>query len=138
LTSHQGHKVPTVGGVLLFGRDRLTHFPDAWIQVGRFRGTDKGAIFDHAELKMPLVQAIGEAVAFVEKHAIHSAEIGRVHRQDRWSLPPAAVREAIVNAVAHADYSHRVRRSAWPSLTIDWRLRIPGCYPSGLLSTICR
>lgn len=26
LTSHQGHKVPTVGGVLLFGRDRLTHF----------------------------------------------------------------------------------------------------------------
>jgi len=29
LTSHRGHKVPTVGGVLLFGRDRLAHFPDA-------------------------------------------------------------------------------------------------------------
>jgi len=73
LTSHQGRKVPTVGGVLLFGRDRLTRFPDAGIQAGPFKGTDKGAILDHAELKMPLVQAIGDAVAFVEKHAIHGA-----------------------------------------------------------------
>ena len=31
LTSHQGRKVPTVGGMLLFGRDRERHFPDAWI-----------------------------------------------------------------------------------------------------------
>jgi predicted HTH transcriptional regulator len=73
LTSHQGRKMPTVGGVLLFGRDRLTRFPDAGIQAGPFKGIDKGAILDHAELKMPLVQAIGDAVAFVEKHAIHGA-----------------------------------------------------------------
>lgn len=31
VVTHQGRKVPTVGGVLLFGSDRLTHFPDAWI-----------------------------------------------------------------------------------------------------------
>ena len=30
--------VPTVGGVLLFGVDRLAHFPDAWVQAGRFTG----------------------------------------------------------------------------------------------------
>lgn len=39
LTTHQGCKVPTVGGVLLFGKDRERHFPDAWIQAGRFRVT---------------------------------------------------------------------------------------------------
>lgn len=132
LTSHQGHKVPTVGGVLLFGRDRLTHFPDAWIQVGRFKGTDKSAILDHAELKMPLVQAIGEAVAFVEKHAIHSAEIGRVRRQDRWSLPPAAVREAIVNAVAHADYSQQGTPIRLAIFNDRLEIENPGLLPFGL------
>ena len=41
------------------------------------------------------VQAIEEAVGFVEKHSMRGAVIGRVRRRDRWSLPPEAVREAI-------------------------------------------
>lgn len=31
-TKHQGHVVPTVGGMLLFGHERERYFPDAWIQ----------------------------------------------------------------------------------------------------------
>ena len=42
--AHQARSVPTVGGMLLFGREREKHFPDAWIQAGRFRGTDKSRI----------------------------------------------------------------------------------------------
>ena len=132
LTPHQGRPVPTIGGVLLFGRDRLAHFPDAWIQAGRFEGTDKAAILDHAELEMPLVQAIEEAIAFVEKHSSRGAAIGRVRRKDRWSLPPVAVREAIVNAVAHADYS---QHGAPIRIAIfDDRLDVesPGLLPFGL------
>ena len=49
VTIHQGRKVPTAAGILLFGVDRLKHFPDAWIQVGRFAGTDRATIADHAE-----------------------------------------------------------------------------------------
>jgi hypothetical protein len=30
VTWDQGRIVPTIGGVLLFGADRLRHFPDAW------------------------------------------------------------------------------------------------------------
>ena len=37
LTDHQGRKVPTVGGMILFGKERERHFPDARIQAGRFR-----------------------------------------------------------------------------------------------------
>jgi len=37
-TEYQGKSVPTIGGVLLFGRDRLGKFPDAWVKAGRFRG----------------------------------------------------------------------------------------------------
>ena len=132
LTRHQGRLVPTVGGVLLFGRNRFDHFPDAWIQAGRFAGTDKATILDHVRLDMHPVQAIEEAVSFVEKHSVLGAVIGRLRRRDRWSLPPAAVREAIVNAVVHADYSQRgapIRVAIF-----DDRLEVenPGLLPFGL------
>ncbi len=132
LTTHQGHTVPTVGGMLLFGRERERHFPDAWIQAGRFSGRDKAKIVDGAEFRGLPVAAIDAAIAFIEKHSLHGAEIGKVRRMERWSLPPVAVREAVINAVAHADYAQRgapIRVSIF-----DDRLEIenPGLLPFGL------
>ena len=132
VTDHQGRKVPTVGGVILFGRERERHFPDAWIQAGRFAGTDRSHISDTTEIHVHPVQAIEAAVEFVEKHAFKEAEIGSVYRRERWNLPRAAVREAIINAVAHADYA---LRGAPIRLAIyDDRLEIenPGLLPFGL------
>ena len=132
LTTHQGQTVPTVGGMLLFGRERERHFPDAWIQAGRFAGRDKAKIVDGAEFRGLPVLAIDAAIGFIEKHSLHGAEIGKVRRMERWSLPPVAVREAMINAVAHADYAQRgapIRISIF-----DDRLEIenPGLLPFGL------
>ena len=132
MTRYQGRKVPTVGGVLLFGKTREHDFPDAWIQAARFRGTDRSAIADRSEIRLHPVEAIEAAIAFVQKHALHSAEIGPLRRRDRWNLPPAAVREAVVNAVAHADYAQHgapIRISIF-----DDRLEVenPGLLPFGL------
>lgn len=132
VTDHQGRKVPTVGGMLLFGKDRERHFPDAWIQAGRFAGTDKSRIVDRAEIRSLPVRAIEEAIAFVGKHTLHGAEIGAVRRKELWNLPPVAVREALINSVAHADYAQRgapIRVSIF-----DNRLEIenPGLLPFGL------
>ena len=132
ITDHQGQKVPTVGGVLLFGKNRLRHFPDAWIQVGRFQGRTRTRIIDQDELRGYPVEAIYEAIHFVRKHSHKGAEIGEVKRKDRWSIPPLAVREALINAVVHADYSQRgapIRLSLF-----DDRLEIesPGLLPFGL------
>jgi predicted HTH transcriptional regulator len=132
VTDHQGRKVPTVGGMLLFGRDRERQFPDAWIQAGRFRGADNSRIVDRAEIRSFPVRAIEAAIAFVEKHAMHGAEIGAVRRKERWNLPPVAVREAVINAVAHTDYAQRgapIRVSIFED-----RLEVenPGLLPFGL------
>ena len=132
VTTHQGRTVPTVGGVLLFGRDRERHFPDAWIQAGRFDGLDKSQILDQAEFRGLPVAAIEAAVAFIEKHSLYGAAIGRIRRTDRWNLPPVAVREAVINAVTHADYA----QSGAPIriAIFDDRLEIenPGLLPFGL------
>ena len=132
VTDYQGRKVPTVGGIILFGKDRERHFPDAWIQAGRFQGTDKSRIVDRAEIHLDPVHAIDTAIAFVQKHAMLSAEIGAVRRKDRWNLPPVAVREAVINAVVHTDYAQRgapIRISVFGD-----RLEVenPGLLPFGL------
>jgi predicted HTH transcriptional regulator len=129
---HQGRKVPSVGGMILFGRERESRFPDAWIQAGRFAGTDKSRIVDRAEIRSLPVRAIEEAIAFIGKHALHGAEIAKVRRKDRWNLPPLAVREAVINAVCHTDY---VQRGAPIRVSIfDDRLEVenPGLLPFGL------
>src|SRR5439155_21567804 len=87
---------------------------------------------DGAEIRTYPVTAVGEAIAFVEKHALHGADIGRVRREEHWSVPPVAVREAIINAVVHADDA---QRGAPIRLAIfDDRLEIenPGLLPFGL------
>lgn len=132
VTVHQGRAVPTVGGVLLFGVDRGRHFPDAWIQAGRFAGSDRSRIADRVEIRVPLAEAVEDAVAFVDRHTLHGAEIGSVRRRERPSVPPVAVREAVVNAVAHADYAQLgapIRVAIF-----DDRLEVesPGLLPFGL------
>ena len=111
---------------------RPRHFPDAWIQAGRFQGADRSRIIDRAEIRSLPVHAIEEAIAFVQKHTLHGAEIGAVRRKELWSLPPVAVREAVINAVVHSDYA---QRGAPLRLSIfDDRLEVenPGLLPFGL------
>ena len=132
VTTHQGRTVPTVGGILLFGTDRERQFPDAWIQAGRFDGTDKSRIIDRTEIHSDPVHAVQDAITFVQKHAMFGAEIGSVKRTERWSVPPVALREAVINAVAHADYAQRgapIRVSVF-----DDRVEVenPGLLPFGL------
>lgn len=132
VTGHKGRKVPTVGGLILFGRERERLFPDAWIQAGRFAGTDRSHIADSAEFRQYPITAIEETIGFIEKHTFRRAEIGRVHRTERWSYPKVAVREAVINAVAHADYAQRgapIRVALY-----DDRLEVenPGLLPFGL------
>ena len=107
ITLYQDKKVPTIAGVILFGKERLKFFPDAWIQVGRFSGTTKTTIRDTQEIKTYPILAIDEALNFVKKHAEMGIEIQGARNTKKWSLPLGAVREALINAVVHADYSQQ-------------------------------
>jgi predicted HTH transcriptional regulator len=129
---YQGRMVPTVGGVLLFGAARLQHFPDAWIQAGRFAGRDRRRILDSAEVRSYLPAAAEEAITFLRKHMTREAVIGSVKRSDLWTFPVVAVREAIMNAIVHADYAQQgapIRIALF-----DDRLEVdnPGLLPFGL------
>jgi ATP-dependent DNA helicase RecG len=96
LTSYQRRLVPTKGAILLFGKERTLHFPDAWVQCGRFNGTDKGVILDHIDIYDHLPKAVESIMQFFYKHTRRDA-----------AIPVTILREAVINAVMHADYSQR-------------------------------
>lgn len=107
LTREQGRLVPTKGAVLLFGKDRIRYFPDTWMQCGRFVGQDKAEIFDHIELHDHLPQAVESIMLFLKKHAMRGADFSEIRRKDVWSIPLGILREVVINALVHADYSQR-------------------------------
>ena len=107
LRTEQGRLVPTRGAVLLFGKEREQHFPDAWIQCGRFRGLDKVEIFDQHEVHATLPDAVEQIELFLKKHAFKTARFGAMRREDIWSIPLTMLREGIVNALVHSDYAQR-------------------------------
>jgi ATP-dependent DNA helicase RecG len=105
MTNSNGSSCPTNGGVLLFGTDRLKFFPDSLIRCARFLGTTKEKILDHTEINSSLSLSIDPAIAFIERNIRKEAKIGRIFREDILEYPPYAIREAVINAILHADYA---------------------------------
>ncbi len=70
-------------------------------------GSTKAGIFDQLDIQAPLPQALDQALGFLKKHALRSADFQELRRVDRWSIPLASLREALTNALVHADYSQR-------------------------------
>ena len=44
---------------------------------------------------------------FLKKHAFRGADFSEIRRKDVWSIPLTILREALINAIVHADYSQK-------------------------------
>ena len=130
----QARRVPTVGGLLLFGDgdEKERHFPDAWIQVGRFRGANRANIADQQDVRGHAPVLVERATEFVVERLSCGARIDGTRREDLWNVPPVAVREAIVNAVAHADYAQRGGPIRVAVFADRVEVESPGLLPFGL------
>jgi len=97
---------PTNATVLLSDSHlRKQQFPYAKIECARFKGTDKRIFLDQRTIEGPIHKLAEPCIDFVKKNIALSSEIGEVYRNDRWEYPIEAIREAIINAIIHRDYS---------------------------------
>jgi ATP-dependent DNA helicase RecG len=117
----------TYGGFLLFMRDQTAL---TTIELGRFQ--TPSIIKDSMTLKIDLISEIESVMDFIKKHINKSYIItGNIQREERWDYPLDAVREIVVNAIAHRDY-----RDASDSVIkiFDDRIEFynPGKLPEGL------
>lgn len=102
---------PTVAGVLMASSDPRRWLPNAFIQAVAYRGTQvrprgeqEAYQLDATDVVGPLDMQVEEACRFVARN-MKVAAFKRFGRTDRPQFDMTAVFEAVVNAVAHRDYS---------------------------------
>ncbi len=103
----QGEELaPTYAGLLLFGREPGRWVKGAQIEAARFAGLEMGDAFVRQTIEGPLPAQLRQAEAFLKDYTRKVVRMGAgMTREEQPEYPPAAAREAIVNAVAHRDYS---------------------------------
>jgi ATP-dependent DNA helicase RecG len=108
--------LPTVAGLLLFGRAPQTRFPQSGLLFVRFeapaaRGApDEPAYGRREEIEGPLPRLIESAWQILTDEMQTRAVLRGLVREERSEYPLFAVREALVNAVCHRDYRIHGRR----------------------------
>lgn len=107
LAERDGALVPTYAGILLFGRHPERFCRSSEIVAVRYLGDDMGDEFVREDIRDTLPEQIRRAEAFLVSHMRRGVRINGLARDEETEYPLKAVREAIVNAVAHRDYSIR-------------------------------
>ncbi|HEX6384867.1 MAG TPA: ATP-binding protein [Anaerolineae bacterium] len=113
-TDREGN--PTTTGILLFGKNPQMFFPQSGIVFVKFpgtepRGEDGGIGYGRRdELSGPLARIVERAWNIIFEEMRIGATVERLERKEITEYPRFAVREALVNAVAHRDYRIRGRR----------------------------
>jgi ATP-dependent DNA helicase RecG len=119
--------------VVVFGGRMLPHYAQCQLRMARFRGTDKTEFLDQRQTNGHALQLLEEASQFSRGTCQSRAGLNqRVRAGGCTTVPPVALREALVNAFCHRDYS--IVGSSVSLAIYDDRLEIwsDGTLPFGL------
>ncbi len=99
--------VPTQAAVISFAREPLPDYPQCSLRLARFRGVSKDEFLDQNQLTGNAFLLLREAMLFLRRHLPVTGrfEPGILERIDEPFFPVLALREAVVNALVHRDYS---------------------------------
>ena len=104
------------------------------VKCAIFRGTTRAVFVDRREFEGPADIQVDEAYRWVLSKINLGADFGHgIHRKDVYEIPPSAIREIIVNAVAHRSYVNGEESPITVALYDD-RLEVtsPGKLPHGV------
>ncbi len=107
LVKRDGEYRPTNAGILLFGVEPQRFVRSAEIIVARYAGREMSDAFLREDIRGTLPDQIRRAEAFLVDNMKRGVRLTGLSREERPEYPIKAVREAIVNAVAHRDYAIR-------------------------------
>lgn len=137
----------TLSAVLLFGLYPQAYLPQLCITAIAVPGTEIGDLgsagerfIDNKRIEGSIPQMLEDAMQFVRKNMRTKTIIDPLtgRREDRMDYPMTAVREAIVNALVHRDYSmhtERACRSGSFCLRTVWRSAIRAASMAGFAPT---
>lgn len=77
------------------------------LKIAVFQGSQKTVFLDRRELTGSLLEQLEEAYSYIDLSNRTKAEFAGFERIDRRNYPAEAIREALLNAIVHRDYSIR-------------------------------
>jgi ATP-dependent DNA helicase RecG len=126
---------PSVAGILLFGKNPAAFLPRSGVTFVRFEGSrvrraDGEASYGRrVEINGPIAHTIKRTWDILKEEIHLGAVVRGLKREEKWVYPPAAIREALVNAIAHRDYRIRGRAVEVRMFTDRLEISSPGGLP---------
>lgn len=120
----------TNAALLLFGKEPQKYYIQARVRIGRFK--DPITIIDDKEIGGNLFTQVEEAMKIIMSHIGVRYEFeGGLRRKEIWDYPLEGLREAIINALIHRDYTDpsNVQIKIFDDFIWIWN---PGKLPEGI------
>ena len=120
--------------VVLYGKKPWPVFSQCELLMARFKGTDKAVFVDQRDAKGHVFHLLREADLFLRRHIPLAGVVppDKMRREDEFLYPFEALREALINALIHRDYS--LTGSSVNLAVFEDRLEVwsPGGFPDGI------
>jgi ATP-dependent DNA helicase RecG len=110
----------TNAGALVLGKQGSRFLVNSTVSCALFRGTDKAKVLDHKVFDDDIASNYHNTIVYLESH-LNTEYIITSERRSRLELPVEALREAVVNALAHRDYRNPADTQVCTSFRTVWR-----------------
>jgi predicted HTH transcriptional regulator len=120
-------------GILLFAKDPTKVYPQSCIRLVAFQGElrDPKPI-DSMDITSPIPRALELALRFIDMNTRHPMRVEGMRRLRLDEYPIAALREALINAMAHRDYEDTKRKIHIELFRDRIEVISPGLLPHGI------
>ncbi len=121
----------TAAGVVLLAKDPSAVFPQCRVLADAYRSSEPdGEPRDHEDIRGPMPVVIERAIAFIDRNTRHPMKVVGLNRVRLDEYPVEAMREALVNAVAHRQYEDAGRKIMLEVFSDKVIVSSPGLPPS--------
>lgn len=105
LKEFNGEYMPTNAALLFFSLQASDYIPQNEIRIARYQGVTRFRTIDNLEIKGSVYGILKEVEIFFKRNTRLANKIVDFKRVDIPEYPYDAIREAIINAIAHRDYN---------------------------------
>ena len=101
------------------------------VKCARFKGTTMNEFIDKKEFTGNLFEILENVISFLKNHLNLSAKIDDLKRKEEYEIPLVAIREALLNALVHRDYTRNrdIKVAVYDDIL---EITSPGALPNGI------
>ncbi|GLW31406.1 dihydroorotate dehydrogenase [Actinoplanes regularis] len=108
--------VPTLAGLLVFGFYPQSFEPQLDLTIVAYPATEPGVLgkfgerfIENRSIDGPIPLMVAECIRVLKRNMRRRSIVSGIFRVDEWEYPEEVLREALVNALVHRDYSESAR-----------------------------